>query len=158
MICVGVGGGLRRFEICSLNLEDIDVASGVLRVTAGKGRKGRQLFLSEQVLAKLATWIDCRGPLAGPLFTRIHKNGNISSERISTSGLSHAIKSIQQDCNIDAFTLHDMRRTFITKLLEDNVDINTVRQLAGHNDISTTTKYDMRGIQQQKQASQRLTF
>lgn len=41
-----------------------------------------------------------------------------------------------------------MRRTFITRLLEQGVDINTVRQLAGHSDISTTASYDHRGMKQ----------
>ncbi|MNI89369.1 Tyrosine recombinase XerD [compost metagenome] len=51
------------------------------------------------------------------------------------------------------FTPHDMRRTFITRLLEQGVDINTVRQLAGHSDISTTTRYDCRGEEMKISAS-----
>jgi len=49
-----------------------------------------------------------------------------------------------------------MRRTFITRLLEQGVDINTVRQLAGHTDISTTASYDHRGDEAKIMASQRL--
>jgi site-specific recombinase XerD len=49
-----------------------------------------------------------------------------------------------------------MRRTFITRLLEQSVDINTVRQLAGHSDISTTTRYDYRGEGMKAKASQSL--
>jgi site-specific recombinase XerD len=49
-----------------------------------------------------------------------------------------------------------MRRTFITRLLEQGVDINTVRQLAGHSDISTTTRYDCRGESMKVSASKRI--
>lgn len=53
-------------------------------------------------------------------------------------------------------TPHDLRRTFITRLLEQGVDINVVRQLAGHADISTTTRYDCRGRQAVDRASRAL--
>lgn len=53
---------------------------------------------------------------------------------------------------------HDFRRTFITRLLELNVDLNTVRQMAGHASISTTTLYDKRDKRFMQQAANRLNF
>lgn len=66
------------------------------------------------------------------------------------------LAELQQTAGIARFTPHDMRRTFITRLLEQGVDINTVRQLAGHSDISTTTRYDCRGDTMKISASKRI--
>ena len=51
---------------------------------------------------------------------------------------------------------HDLRRTFVTQLLEAGVDLNTTRQLAGHQDIQTTARYDFRSEKAQKKAVQQL--
>ena len=75
---------------------------------------------------------------------------------LSPSGLTYILKSLQTLADIPSFTPHDMRRTFITQLLENGVDLNTVRQLAGHSDVSTTVRYDKRDIEWQKQASQNI--
>ena len=78
------------------------------------------------------------------LFNRIQRNGRVASQPLTTNGLTGILAQLQHDAGIARFTPHDMRRTFITRLLEQGVDINTVRQLAGHSDISTTTRYDYR--------------
>ncbi|SQA97259.1 Tyrosine recombinase XerC [Cedecea neteri] len=79
------------------------------------------------------------------MFNRIQRNGKGVSHALTTTGLTGILAQLQQDSGIARFTPHDMRRTFITRLLEQGVDINTVRQLAGHSDVSTTTRYDFRG-------------
>lgn len=158
LLSIGIGAGLRCFEICSLNLSDVDLTSGLLKVTEGKGRKQRHIYLAPEILIAVKRWLNYRGMAEGTLFTRIHKDGKIALARLSSSGLSHALKSVQTLSGIAAFTPHDMRRTFITQLLEKDVDLNTVRQLAGHSDVSTTIRYDKRDVESQKRASQGIRF
>jgi len=158
LLLIGIGGGLRCSEICSLSLEDIDLSSGLLQVIEGKGRKQRQIYLAKSIINALQKWLEYRHSQPGPLFTRILKNGEPTSSCLSASGLTHALKSLQIIAGTPAFTPHDMRRTFITQLLEKGIDLNTVRQLAGHSDVSTTVRYDKRDEQWQKNASQGIAF
>ncbi len=90
------------------------------------------------------------------LFSRIQRNGKTATQPLTTTGLTGILAELQQTAGIARFTPHDMRRTFITRLLEQGVDINTVRQLAGHSNISTTTRYDYRDDDMKAKASQRL--
>jgi len=153
ILCIGVGAGLRCAEICALNISDVNFKEGLLTVRRGKGRKYRQIYLAQGVLQKIESWLKFRNKEDGALFTSIRKDGKVEMQRLSASGLAYALKSLQASCNVIPFSPHDMRRTFITQLLENNIDINTVRQLAGHSDVSTTVRYDKRDLEWQKRAS-----
>ena len=158
LLMIGFGAGLRCLELCHLEIDDLDRETGILRVRKGKGRKQRQLYLAKSVISAIEEWIVKRGNHPGPLFNRIRRYGVITQEPLSPSGITHTLKAIQKKANTDPFTPHDMRRSFITHLLETGTDINVVRQLAGHCDVSTTVQYDRRDITWQKLASQSITF
>ena len=66
------------------------------------------------------------------------------------------IKQRSEQAGIDRVRPHDLRRTFVTQLLDAGVDINTTRQLVGHSDIQTTARYDCRDQKAQKRAVKRL--
>lgn len=158
ILLVGIGAGLRCSEICSLNASDIDIKNGILTVIEGKGRKHRQIFLASEIIAALKEWKQYRHNNNGALFCKVIKNGTIIENKLSPSGLDYMLTSLQALSGVEKFTPHDLRRTFITQLLEKGVDLNTVRQLAGHSDVSTTTRYDKRDIEWQKEASQGIRF
>jgi len=158
IVLSGIGAGLRCAELCALNIEDVDTQESVLLVREGKGRKQRRIYLSPDTFQAIKRWVDRRDQSTGALFTRVLRNDKITEERLTTSGLTYCLRKIRQTADIDAFSPHDLRRTFITQLLEKGVDLNIVRQLAGHSDISTTIRYDKRDEQWQKQASQSLRF
>lgn len=158
ILLVGIGAGLRCSEICALNLSDIDFKNGSLTVKEGKGRKHRQIYLADDILAALIAWQKNRNDNGDALFSKIIKGGKVTGSRLSSSGLDYMLTSLQALSGVEKFTPHDLRRTFITQLLEKGVDINTVRQLAGHSDVSTTTRYDKRDIEWQKQASRGLNY
>ncbi len=63
-----------------------------------------------------------------------------------------------REAKIENCRPHDLRRTFVTRLLESGVDIHTVSQLAGHSDIQTTARYDLRGQEEQRKAIHRVSF
>lgn len=158
ILLVGIGAGLRCSEICSLNLSDIDFKNGILTVKEGKGRKHRQIYLAADILQALDEWKKYRNGNGDALFSKIIKSGKVTDSRLSSSGLDYMLTSLQALSGVEKFTPHDLRRTFITQLLEKGVDINTVRQLAGHSDVSTTTRYDKRGVKWQKEASRGMNF
>ncbi|HFW3137319.1 TPA: tyrosine-type recombinase/integrase [Salmonella enterica subsp. enterica serovar Aberdeen] len=138
------GTGLRAGEL--VKLERRDYYNGILTVRQGKGRKYRKIHVADAVDKAIRAWLKVGADEAdSALFNRIQRNGKVASQPLTTTGLTGILAELRQTAGIARFTPHDMRRTFITRLLEQGVDINTVRQLAGHSDISTTTRYDCRG-------------
>jgi integrase len=149
------GTGIRAGELVKLERRDYD--NGILTVRQGKGRKYRQIHVADAVDKAIRAWLKIRANEAeNALFSRIQRNGKVTTQPLTTTGLMGILEQLQQTSGIARFTPHDMRRTFITRLLEQDVDINTVRQLAGHSDISTTTRYDYRDDDMKAKASQRL--
>ncbi|WP_337264834.1 MULTISPECIES: tyrosine-type recombinase/integrase [unclassified Serratia (in: enterobacteria)] len=138
------GTGLRAGELVSLERRDYD--NGILTVRQGKGRKYREIHVADAVDKAIRAWLKVSANEAdSALFIRIKRNGKTDTQPLTSTGLTGILEQLQQTSGIARFTPHDMRRTFITRLLEQGVDINTVRQLAGHSDITTTTRYDCRG-------------
>jgi integrase len=160
ILMLGINAGLRAAELCALNLNDIDLRTGKIVVRKGKGRKRRELYVSPSTLTHLKQWLRHRhyseGDQETPLFVPLTKNGGLMEKRLSQRGLGYLVKVLHQKARVEPFTPHDLRRTFITQLLEQGTDLNLVRQLAGHNDISTTVRYDKRNHQWLKHASQNL--
>lgn len=149
------GTGLRAGELVKLERRDYD--NGILMVRQGKGRKYRQIHVADAVDKAIRKWLKASANEAeNALFSRIQRSGKTATQPLTTTGLTGILEQLQLTSGIARFTPHDMRRTFITRLLEQCVDINTVRQLAGHSDISTTTRYDYRDEDMKVKASQRL--
>ncbi|KJV33262.1 MULTISPECIES: site-specific integrase [Pantoea] len=137
------GTGLRAGELVKLKRRDYD--NGILTVRQGKGRKYREIHVAAAIDKAIRAWLKISANEAeNALFSRIQRNVKAASSSLTTTGLTGILAELQHTSGIVRFTPHDMRRTFITRLLEQGVDINTVRQLAGHRDISTTTRYDLR--------------
>ncbi len=155
IVLILCGTGLRAGELVKLEHRDYD--NGILTVRQGKGRKYREIHVADAVDKAIRAWLKVGADEAdSALFNRIQRNGKVASQPLTTTGLTGILEQLQQTSGIARFTPHDMRRTFITRLLEQGVDINTVRQLAGHSDISTTTRYDYRDDDMKAKASQRL--
>lgn len=151
------GAGLRAGELVALNAVDYDAASRTLTVRQGKGRKFRQIALAPVVAKAIQAWIAVKGD-GETLFTRIHRTGKPEPYSLTTGGLTSILQQLEESAGINGFTPHDLRRTFITRLLEQGADINIVRQLAGHSDISTTALYDRRSSIALTYASSTLRF
>ncbi len=74
---------LRRSEVVGLDLEDVDLERGTLRIL-GKGRLQKEvLSLPTRTRGILSEWIRCRGELGGPLFINFHHDPNIQGKRLS---------------------------------------------------------------------------
>ncbi|MCX2193087.1 site-specific integrase [Pantoea agglomerans] len=151
------GTGLRAGELVKLERRDYD--NGILTVRQGKGRKYREIHVADAVDKAIRKWLKASVNEAdSALFSRIKRNGKTAGQPLTTTGLTGILAELQHTSGIARFTPHDMRRTFITRLLEQGVDINTIRQLAGHRDISTTTRYDYPGDNIKAKASKNFRF
>lgn len=158
LLLLALNTGLRCSELCALTTEDIDLRTKQLLVTKGKGRKQRVVYLNKQAATSLNDWLAIRGNTPGPLFVRVHKGSPLSTAPLTTNGIAHIFRELSTRANVRAFSPHDLRRTFITQLLEENIDLNTVRLAAGHSDISTTIRYDKRNERSHQSKLSRLSF
>jgi site-specific recombinase XerD len=128
--------GLRVSEVVGLKVADIDSQRGVIRVRHGKGGKDRYVMLSAQLLHILRTyWRLSRPP--DWLFPRRDGSGPIS-----ITVLHAACRSARAAAGIDKrVTVHTLRHSFATHLLENGTDIRIIQVLLGHNHLSSTARY-----------------
>jgi site-specific recombinase XerD len=150
--------GLRRAEIVSLDLSDLDLASGKLSVRSGKGRKGRTAYVREGALRALQAWLVLRGDGAGALFMPVLKNDRVAQRRMTSQAIYNLLQKRAVQAGVSDFSPHDLRRTFVSDLLDRGADIALVAKLAGHQDVKTTARYDRRPEESKRRAAELLHF
>lgn len=149
LVLLGLLCGMRREEIASLQLKDHHLNGFHV---LGKGNKVRIVptpFLVEDALER---WLEFRDIDPGPLLFHITKTGKIDRRPLTESGVYYLLKKIGREVGISNFSPHDLRRTYITSLLNAGIDAFIVQELAGHAKPETTKKYDRRG-EEAKQAA-----
>jgi site-specific recombinase XerD len=153
-----LGAGLRRSEACLLDMAHFDEASGKLSIL-GKGNKWRDVFLSPNAQAQIKSWLDVRGRMPGPLVTPCdHRQQLRRGARLTDDGVYSVLEALGKKAKVADFAPHDLRRTFITTLLEKGADVLAVSKLAGHASVQTTARYDKRGDEAKKNATRLLDF
>lgn len=146
MVC-----GVRRSELVSINIEDLDKDDQSIKIT-GKGNKQRMIYLDEEALADVCEWIDEYLPHdTGPMFTRIRSGGDVTSDRLTDQAVRYILEQRCMQAGVDVIRPHDMRRSFATHML-DTIDPLTVQDMLGHSSVETTKKYDRRGEKRKKEA------
>lgn len=144
LIATLITTGLRRAEIVALTLDKYDQKNAQLQVTQTKRHHERLCPLPPITNKALKAWLRKRGAEPGALFCRVTKTEQIVIHPLSTQAVYDIVKNRASDSGIEPISPHDFRRTFVTRLLENNVDINIVRELVGNRDIKTTCRYDRR--------------
>jgi len=135
-LSVAYGAGLRATEVVSLKVSDIDSKRMVIRVEQGKGGKDRYVMLSPHLLDLLRIWWKAARP-RGWLFP-----GRAPAQPITTRQLNRACHAAAQMAEINKrVSLHILRHSFATHLLEQKVDVRVVQVLLGHANLETTTLY-----------------
>jgi integrase/recombinase XerD len=126
-LSVAYGAGLRAAEVISLKVGDIDSKRMVIRVEQGKGRKDRYVMLSPQLLDLLRDWWRTARP-QGWLFP-----GRDRVRPMTARQLNYACHAAADRAGIDKrVSLHTLRHSFATHLLEQNIDIRVIQVLLGH--------------------------
>ena len=128
--------GLRVSEVVGLQVGDIDSARMTIHVREGKGGRDRHVMLSPQLLAILrAHWRRTRPP--SWLFP-----GPDPSRPITARSVQRACCQAVETAGLDkSVTVHTLRHSFATHLLEQGVDIRVIQHLLGHRHIASTTRY-----------------
>jgi integrase/recombinase XerD len=135
-LSIAYGAGLRASEVISLKIADIDSARMVIRVEQGKGRKDRYVMLSEHLLELLRAWWKAGRP-QGWLFP-----GQNPVNPLTPRQLNRACHAAAQMAEIDKpVSLHTLRHSFATHLLEQKTDIRVIQVLLGHKKLDTTALY-----------------
>jgi integrase/recombinase XerD len=128
--------GLRASEAVHLKVRDIDGERGIIRIEHGKGGKDRNVMLSAQLLAILRVYWRLARPEVW-LFP-----GRDETKPIDVQVLYSACRSACAAAGIDKrVTVHTLRHSFATHLLESGTDIRIIQVLLGHNNLSTTARY-----------------
>lgn len=158
IISIMLATGLRRSEVVNINIDDYNTRTGQLNIQAGKGNKQRTAYLNAESRKIVKQWLNTqiKQNNQGSLFNPITKTGSLQNRKLSSHAVYDIIQQRAKQANIEPCRPHDLRRTFVTRLLEAGVDINTTRQLAGHNDIQTTARYDLRDEKSQRKALRKL--
>jgi integrase/recombinase XerD len=135
-LSVAYGVGLRAAEVVSLKVSDIDSTRMVIRVEQGKGRKDRYVMLSPSLLELLRAYWKAKRP-QGWLFP-----GRDPVQPLTTRQLNRACHAAAVAAGIDKrVSLHTLRHSFATHLLEQKVDIRVIQVLLGHKKLDTTALY-----------------
>ena len=152
LLALMAGAGLRRSEVSALKLSDFSMADQLVVIHKGKGNRTRTQYLPVWVLEYLSSWLTVRGKNEGPLFCVVLNGRAIQARGISPETIYSVVTARTNHVLGEKFTPHDMRRTYISSLLANGVDISTVSKLAGHKSIITTQLYDKRGADSLKRA------
>jgi site-specific recombinase XerD len=141
-LSVAYGTGLRASEVVALKVGDIDSQRMTLRIEQGKGRKDRYAMLPPLLLERLRTWwrvARVQGKMleGGWLFPGLNP-----IESLSTRQLNRAVHAAALAAGIDKrVSMHTLRHSFATHLLEQKVDIRVIQVLLGHKKLETTALY-----------------
>ena len=135
-LSVAYGAGLRANEVVSLKVCDIDSKRMIIRVEQGKGGKDRNVMLSPSLLDLLRTWWKAARP-RGWLFP-----GRDPAQPMTTRQLNRACHAAAQMADINKrVSLHTLRHSFATHLLEQKIDVRVIQVLLGHSRLDTTALY-----------------
>lgn len=118
----------------------------------GKGRKDGLSYTTNGARAALRRWLEARGTQDGPLFVAVDK-ANQLGETLSTAGVWYVLKARGAEAGVKDLSPHDLRRSYISDLLDAGQDLVTVQKLAGHASVTTTARYDRRGKEVKKRAA-----
>lgn len=139
------GAGLRRAELAGLHLGDYDPMTGAI-IVRGKGRKDRVTYLGSALRGYVDAWIEARGDHPGHFFLPVGPTGELQARPLSTQAIMMIMRRRASEAGIEAFSPHDLRRSFVTDLLDSGeADLSVVAKLCGHSSIRTTARYDRRG-------------
>ncbi len=135
MLCLAYAGGLRVSEIVNVKITDVDSKRMVIILRQAKGKKDRQVMLSEKLLVMLREYFKEFKP-------KIWLFEGQSGGQYSTRSVQEVIQQAKQKAGIKKKgSIHALRHSFATHLFEGGTDIASIKELLGHTSLRTTMIY-----------------
>jgi integrase/recombinase XerC len=148
------GTGIRVGELAALDVRDIDLHLGEVRVM-GKGKKERIVPIPEKARLALSLWLDARrrpGVLAEPLFIVLRRNRESEPRRLSARDVRRGLERRGRAGGLsDRVHPHRLRHSYATHLLDMGADLREIQELLGHASLSTTQKYTAVSVEHLRQ-------
>lgn len=136
LLAFAYGGGLRMNELRLLKISDIDLDRMRIHIRQGKGKKDRYVILSKFLASKFQKYLTEVKPIIY-LF-----EGQTQKEPMGERSIQYVINEALQKTNINKqVSMHTLRHSFATHLMEDGIDIHSIQNLLGHSDLRTTMVY-----------------
>jgi site-specific recombinase XerD len=127
---------LRRNEVLSLKLQDIDSSRGIIRVVQGKGNKSREVPLPETLITQLRAYY--RKYRTRTYLFESHIPGTPYSE----TSMENVVKNAAAKAGIKKnVTPHTLRHSFATHMLDKGINLKRLQMILGHNSLKTTSIY-----------------
>jgi integrase/recombinase XerD len=129
--------GMRVSEIANCKIVDIDSKNMRIKIVQGKGAKNRYTIMSQQVLPELRAYYLIYKPKEY-LF-----NGFRPGKKYSVRSIQHLMQKALLAVGLDSknYTIHTIRHSFATHLLDNGTDLYTIKELLGHTNLQTTMRY-----------------
>jgi site-specific recombinase XerD len=158
ILALSYAAGLRRAEVASLDVDQLKTEEDFIALRLiGKGNKERLVYLNNGGRDFLTAYLTVRGSEDGALFFAGRKGGKlIQGQRITDQSIYGILKKRAGEAKVENVTPHDLRRTFVSNMLDLGVDLTTVSAMAGHANVQTTARYDRRNEIAKKDAARAL--
>ena len=147
MLTLAYGCGLRASEVVRLRAGDIDSEQMIIRIVQSKGRKDRHVMLPAEVLDLLRQWWKVRpsghdGGLAPEQRWLFPGRNDRAGLPVTTRQFGRLFKDAAKAAGLrKTLSLHTLRHSFATHLLERGTDIRLIQALLGHDKLETTARY-----------------
>jgi site-specific recombinase XerD len=128
MVAFMLDTGVRLSEVASLQLSAVNIRDGSARVT-GKGNKERIVYFSDSALTAMKLWLALRGNDDGSLFW------------LQRAGVRQVLERIKKETGISMLFPHQLRHTALTLLVKGDMDLHSIKRMAGHASVTTTERY-----------------
>lgn len=120
--------GMRRFELANLKVRDIDFSTSVVVVRGGKGEKDRAITLVQNLVARLESFCEGKGP-------------EESVFGLAPATISNKIRTWANKAGVSHIHVHSLRHEFGTRLAQRGVGARTIQALLGHSNMATSQRY-----------------
>jgi site-specific recombinase XerD len=136
LLAFAYAGGLRMNELRHLKIADVDLQRKQIHIRQGKGKKDRYVILADYLALKFSYYLEQTKP-------RIYLfEGQTPGDVMGERSIQYVINEAVRKTNIQkSVSMHTLRHSFATHLLEDGVDLYSIQKLLGHADIRTTIVY-----------------
>ena len=156
ILSLAYGCGLRRGEIEKLNITDVNLSAGLLIVKEGKGSKRREIPLSDKVITDLKDYLIYeRGKRINPKELSLSFLLNTKGRKMSGNSMMKILKKLiesteNQNILSKKISLHNLRHSIATHLIENGASSKFVKDFLGHSHIDTTNLYSIRRKRREK--------